>query len=88
MKHWGKVGWFLFILWGASTMWEIYTRGSGAEFSVWSQWFISVGIPYFVLYLMLVWFIRSTGLNRLPHILDKLEIYLEEKKNQHSKGGN
>jgi hypothetical protein len=63
-------------------MWEVYTRGSGVQLSILGQLFISVGLSYFAFYLILLWFIRRTGLNRLPHVLEKVEMYMEKKNNQ------
>ena len=82
MKHLHRVGWLLFALWAASTAWELYARGPGEPISILGQLLFSVGLPYFVLFMILRWFLRESGLERLPLVLEKLERQMEERNNR------
>lgn len=66
-------GWSVFGLWAVSTGYEFYDREPGETISIVGQMFLNAGIPYFVFFLILLWFIKKTGLDRLPMVLDILE---------------
>ena len=70
------IGLTLFVLWGASAAYEIAARAPGESISIFGQLFFSVGLPYFVFFLIILWFMKTTGLNRLPYLMDRLESYL------------
>jgi len=63
----------VFLLWAVSTGYEFYSREPGEGISIVGQMFLNVGIPYFMFFLIVLWFMKKTGLDRLPKILDILE---------------
>jgi hypothetical protein len=70
------IGLALFMFWGASTVYELASRAPGESISIFGQLFFSVGLPYFVFFLIILWFMKTTGLNRLLSYLDRLDSYL------------
>ncbi len=68
----------LFIMWVALTTHEFMGRETGAQVSILSQLFVNYGISYFILVLVILWFMKKTGLNRLPKILDNIDEYLQK----------
>ena len=71
MKAVIPIGCVLYVLWAISTAWELYAREDGEPISIIGQMFFNVGIPYLVLFLILLWFMKRTGLDRLPTYMER-----------------
>ena len=67
------IGAVLFVLWGASTAWELMEREPGGQISIVGQLFFNVGVPYFILFLILLWFLKRSGLDKLPAFMAAME---------------
>lgn len=71
------IGWVLYVLWAISTGWELYTRESGEPISIVGQMYFNVGIPFLALFLVLFWFMKRTGLDKLPMYMERFDSHLK-----------
>lgn len=72
------LGIIFLLLWGASTTWELMEREPGETISIFGQLFFSVGLPYFILFLILLWFLKRSGLEKLPQFMTSVDSHMKE----------
>ena len=72
------LGVVLFVLWGSSTAWELMERETGESISIVGQLFFNVGVPSLIFFLVLLWFLKSSGLDKLPEFMTGMDKHMED----------
>jgi len=68
----------LLVLWVASTAWELMARKPGETISIVGQLFFNVGIPSIVFFLILLWFLKRSGLDKFPKFMYDMNNHISD----------